>query len=45
MFKVFVLILILLTVMRCDLPVHCLKKQIVGDWTLHLTKSMLKGDG
>ena len=24
---------------NCDIPVHCLKSQIAGDWTFYLTKA------
>ena len=29
---------LLLSTVKADQPVHCLQKDIVGDWTFHVTK-------
>ena len=39
------LFLLLVKVALADLPVHCLKHQIVGKWTLMLTSPLIKGSG
>lgn len=40
-----ILLALLLTLLRADLPVHCLKSQIVGKWQLHLAPPTLRGHG
>jgi cathepsin C len=36
-------ILLIVVPALCDLPVHCLKSQIVGDWKLMLSDTKMKG--
>lgn len=33
-------IIILISSVKSDLPLHCKKSQVVGDWTLELTESI-----
>jgi cathepsin C len=39
-----VLPLLLFYFVSADLPVHCVKHQIVGEWTLQLSKPAVKGN-
>lgn len=37
------LLVVMLVYVQGDLPVHCVKHQIVGRWTIEMGKSKLKG--
>lgn len=39
------LLVSLIALAQCDLPVHCLKHQIVGKWRLYVEKSHHNGPG
>ena len=36
--------LLLLNYILCDIPVHCVKSQIEGQWLIHATKAKLRND-
>ncbi len=40
---VFLIALIALTRVNCDIPVHCLKHQVAGEWNFQLTKMRQAG--
>lgn len=40
-----VFLLLLPLLIRADLPVHCLKHQIEGQWKLSVTKPLINGHG
>lgn len=40
-----VIVVVLLTVGRGDLPVHCMEKQIYGSWKLFVGESQIRGPG
>ena len=37
-------VMILAALVGADIPVHCLRSDIAGDWTLHLGKTVKRGE-
>jgi cathepsin C len=42
---IFILLVFLVSEVRGDLPVHCLKHQIAGEWKLSISETQLTGEG